>query len=188
MKLIVGLGNPGKEYENTRHNIGYKVLDYLAQKNNLVFSSKKFNAEYCDLDINGEKTILIKPLLYMNLSGQVVKKYVDFYKIDINNIIVIQDDLDMPVGKIKFCFNRNSGGHNGIKNIIENIGTKEFLRLKIGILNDNKGDTIDYVLGNFTKEENLKLKESFIILSDLLEDFDKFSPAELMSKYNGIVK
>ena len=121
MKLVVGLGNPGKEYVNTRHNIGYSLLDYLCD--NEEFVNEKFNALYKEINIDGEKVMLIKPLTYMNLSGEAVRKYVSFYKINFNNILIIQDDLDMNLGKIKFVFNSSSGGHNGIKDIEKNLNS-----------------------------------------------------------------
>ena len=117
MKLIVGLGNPGREYENTRHNVGFQLLDLIATKKNLDFNKNKFNASYCECNINGEKVALVKPLSYMNLSGGVVAKFVSFYKIDFKDILVIQDDLDMRVGRVKIVHNSSSGGHNGIKDI-----------------------------------------------------------------------
>lgn len=182
MKLVVGLGNPGKEYINTRHNIGYSLLDYLCD--NEEFVNEKFNALYKEINIDGEKVMLIKPLTYMNLSGEAVRKYVSFYKINLNNILIIQDDLDMNLGKIKFVFNSSSGGHNGIKDIEKNLNSKEYLRLKIGISNDKLLDTKDYVLGKFNKDELEILNNSYYKLRDLLSDFVKLNKNELMCKYN----
>ena len=105
MKLIVGLGNPGKEYENTRHNIGFQLLDLIASKKGLEINKDKFNAKYCECNVNGEKVILVKPLSYMNLSGTVVSKFVSFYKLETKDILIIQDDLDMRVGRIKIVHN-----------------------------------------------------------------------------------
>ena len=127
MKLVVGLGNPDKEYEKTRHNIGFMYLDYIVGKD--CFSlNKKNNALECEKIINNTKILFIKPLSYMNLSGEVILKYLKYYKIDINDLLVIHDDLDMPLGSYKLLYNRGDGGHNGIKNIILNINSKEFLR------------------------------------------------------------
>ena len=128
--------------------------------------------------------MLIKPLTYMNLSGEAVRKYVSFYKIDLDDILIIQDDLDMNLGKIKFVFNSSSGGHNGIKDIEKNLNSKEYLRLKIGISNDKLLDTKDYVLGNFNKDELEILNNSYYKLRDLLSDFVKLNKNELMCKYN----
>lgn len=184
MKLVVGLGNPGREYENTRHNIGFELLDYIGG-DSLVFSeNKKFNALEADMMVNGKKVILIKPLSYMNLSGTVVRKYTSFYNILPSDILVIQDDLDMEFGKIRVSFDSSSGGHNGIKNIIENIGTKEFTRLKIGISNNKKIDTKDYVLGKFSKEEKEKLDNTFFKLGNIINDFVLYDNDKLKQIYN----
>ena len=184
MKLIVGLGNPGKEYENTRHNMGFIFLDNFAEVHNTNIDKEKYNGLYSQTIINGEKVILLKPLSYMNLSGEVVKRYVDYFKIDVNDILVISDDLDLTFGKIRLRPDGSSGGHNGLKNIALHLGTEKFKRLKIGISNDKSIDTKDYVLGKFSKEEkekinNLKEEISNILFDYLNTDFDK-----LMCKYN----
>lgn len=146
MKLVVGLGNFGKQYDYTRHNVGFIVLDnYLKD----VAWKEKFNALYY---IKGD-ICFIKPLTYMNNSGDAVVAFKNYYKIDIKDILVIQDDLDMKVGTYKVKNNSSDGGHNGIKSIINRLGSNGFARLKIGILNDTKNDVIDFVLGKFSKEE-----------------------------------
>ena len=184
MKLIVGLGNPGKEYEKTRHNIGYIFIDYFASKNKIEIDKEKFNGLYAQAVINDEKVILLKPLSFMNLSGEVVKKYVDYFKIDINDILIINDDLDMNIGKIRLRPDGSSGGHNGLKNIALHLNTEKFKRLKIGISNNKDIDTKDYVLGKFNKDEgeiinNIKETVSNILFDFINTDFDK-----LMCKYN----
>ena len=184
MKLIVGLGNPGKEYENTRHNIGFIFIDYFAEKNKATIDKERFNGLYTQITINNEKVILLKPLSYMNLSGEVVRKFVDYFKIDINNILIISDDLDMNFGKLRLRPDGSSGGHNGLKNIALNLNTEGFKRLKVGISNNKDIDTKDYVLGKFSKEEketinNLKEQVSNILGDFITTDFDK-----LMCKYN----
>ncbi len=184
MRLIVGLGNPGKEYENTRHNIGFKLLNYIAKNNNLEFSRNKFNGDYIEMSIDGEKVILLKPLSYMNLSGGVVEKFVSFYKISLDDILVIQDDLDMSFGRVKIVYDSSSGGHNGIKDIERCLGSKEYARLKIGIANDKSVDTKDYVLGKFTDEEETVLLSVFKDLVNVIDDFCTMSLDRLMSKYN----
>ena len=184
MKLIVGLGNPGHEYENTRHNIGFQLLNYIAKSKNIQFLRNKFNGEYTEMSINGEKVILLKPLSYMNLSGTVVEKYVSFYKIDVHDILIIQDDLDMNFGRVKIVHNSSSGGHNGIKDIERCLGTKEYTRLKIGIANDKSIDTKDYVLGKFTEEEKNVLQLVDKNLVNVIDDFCTMSLDRLMSKYN----
>lgn len=187
MKLIVGLGNPGNEYSKTRHNIGFQLLDYIASSNNIEFKSdKKFNAECATCMVNGEKVHLIKPLSYMNLSGIVVSKYANFYNIASSDILVIQDDLDMDFGKIRILYDSTSGGHNGIKNIIECLGTKEFTRLKIGISNNKNYDTKDYVLGKFSKEESDILTNIYSNLENIINDFIELDTDKLKQKYNSM--
>lgn len=182
MKLIVGLGNPGDEYKNTRHNIGFMVVDnYLNNDNNFII---KFNGMYKRQKVNNEDVIFLKPLSYMNLSGKVVKNYVDYFKININDILIISDDLDMPCFKIKLKYKGSSGGHNGLKNISENLHTEEFKRLKIGISNDKTIDTKTYVLSKFNKEELELLNKKLEITKNIINDFVEMDFEKLMSKYN----
>ena len=184
MRLIVGLGNPGKEYENTRHNIGFNVLNRYLEKNNLKLDKDKFNGLFTKTSINGEDVILLEPQTFMNLSGDAVRKVMDFYKINIDDILVIQDDLDMEVGKIKLKEKSSSGGHNGIKDIEQKLGTNNFKRLKVGISNDKNRDTKDYVLGKFSKEEKEILDKSYDICLNIIDDFFKMNFDLLMGKYN----
>ena len=183
MKLVIGLGNPTCEYDNTRHNVGFMFLDYLFGKNSFILN-KKFNAMECEKVINGERILFIKPLSYMNLSGEVVFKYVSYYKINVNDILVIQDDLDMPIGKYKLLFNHGDGGHNGIKNIILNVNSKEFLRLKIGISKSTMINTKDYVLGKFNSSEINSINNVFNELSNFISDYVSLNRDLLMGKYN----
>lgn len=184
MKLIVGLGNPGKEYENTRHNIGFMILDNYARINNFDISNKKFNGLYEKIKINSQDVIFLKPLSYMNLSGEVVKAFVDYFKIDIENILIINDDLDLEVGKFKLKPFGSSGGHNGLKNIALNLQTEKYKRFKIGISNNKSIDTKDYVLGKFT-DEDLKIYDGIFKISvDIIDDFIKTDFDRVMSKYN----
>ena len=177
MKLIVGLGNPG------RHNVGFMYLDYIFD-NKFVFN-KRFNAMEYIFSKNGEKIIVIKPYTFMNFSGDAVIKYVNYYKIDISSVLVIQDDLDMPVGKIKLLYNHGDGGHNGIKSIVNSLNGKAFLRLKIGISKSSDIDTKDFVLGIFNNDELEKVKNSFKKLSSFIDDFIDFKNRDLLiSKYN----
>lgn len=182
MKLVVGLGNPGNEYNNTRHNIGFMFLDFILDDNFLL--NKKMNALEYDTIINGERVVFIKPLSYMNLSGEVVSKYLSFYKLSSNDLFVIQDDLDLPLSLYKVMFNHGDGGHNGIKDIIKNINTKEFMRLKIGISKNKDMDTKDYVLGRFSKEDLDNLNKCFFKLKDVIYDFISLDYSNFMQKYN----
>ena len=184
MKLVVGLGNPGREYEKTRHNIGFITIENYADKLGVLINKSKFNGLYGEVLINGEKVILLKPQSYINLSGEVIRKFVDFYKINISDILIIHDDLDLNVGTYKIKQKGSSGGHNGLKNIELHLGTQEYKRIKIGISNNKNIDTKDYVLGKLSKEENDKLdlveKEVLVIL----DDYFKVSFSDLMAKYN----
>ena len=156
MKLIIGLGNPGKEYEKTRHNAGFLVVDELADGMQYsVFSiQQKFNAEISEGIINNEKIILAKPQTFMNNSGQAIKAVLDYYKIDTEDIIVIHDDLDIPTGEFKISKNKNSGGHKGVQSIIDHLGTKDFIRIRIGIMIENKKTpTEKFVLERFSEKE-----------------------------------
>lgn len=184
MKLIVGLGNPGKEYEKTRHNIGFMVLDKFLNKNNITNFKNKFDGIYYETSYNGEKVILLKPQKYMNLSGEVVKKYVDFYKINIEDILIISDDLDMPCGKIKLKYTGSSGGHNGLKNIELHLGTKGYKRLKIGIANNKNTETKDYVLGKFNSEDMESVDKATTTGVLIIEDYFNLTFENLMNKYN----
>ena len=181
-KLIVGLGNPGKEYVNTRHNTGFIVIDYYAEKKGLSFKEEK-GGLYSSFNNNGNKYILLKPLSYMNNSGDVVKKYVDYYKIDIDDILIIYDDKDFDVGTFKVKIDGSSAGHNGIKNIIENLKTEDFKRLKVG-LSKNNVDMVSFVLGKFNNDERCKLNVVLNETNDILDDYFVMTFDNLMNKYN----
>ena len=186
MKLIVGLGNPGKEYENTRHNIGFMAIDNYVKLHNLGDFKEKFNGLFLKYQLGDEQVILVKPLSFMNLSGDVVRKYVDYFKVDINDILIIHDDLDMPVGKIKLKFGGSSGGHNGIKDISLKLGTEDYKKLKVGIANNKNMDTKDYVLGRFSKDEKVLIDEAIIETGTIIDDYFKYPFNDLMSRYNGV--
>ena len=181
MKLIVGLGNPGKEYENTRHNIGFMTLDnYLG---NISWKNDK-NAYTYKTKINNEDVLFIKPTTFMNLSGIAVSHYVNYYKIALKDILIIQDDLDLDLGATRLKISSSSGGHNGIKSIIEHLNTKDFLRLKVGISKPNN-DIIDFVLSKFNKEELQELNNTFTKTNNIINDFINNENIErLMNKYN----
>lgn len=180
MKLIVGLGNIGKEYNNTRHNIGFMVLDnYLGDDG----WHNKFNGSYQEKIVNGEKIIFLKPSTYMNNSGDALIKYFNYYNIKINDLLVIQDDLDLELGKYKLKKNSSSGGHNGIKSIINALGSNEFARLKIGIGN-NKDNVIDYVLGKFNKSELDIINEELKVISNIIDSFINEGIDKTMNVYN----
>lgn len=185
MKLIVGLGNPGKEYDNTRHNIGFMFIDsYLSNKFSLIDWKKKFNGLYYEVMNNGEKTIFLKPLSYMNLSGGVVSQFINYYKIDINDILVVSDDMDLLIGNFKLKDKGSCGGHNGLRDIERNLKTAEYKRLKIGISKNNDINTKDYVLGKFSTQDMKVYKDLFSELFKTIDDFYVLSFGDLMNKYN----
>ena len=184
MKMIVGLGNPGKEYENTRHNMGFMVIDNFAKFHDVSIDKNKFNALYTHLFIEGEKVLLVKPLSYMNLSGQVVQSFANYYDISYSDILVISDDLDLDFLDYRLRLFGSSGGHNGLKNIEDCLGTNRFRRFRIGISNNKDIDTKDYVLGKFSKGDIEVINEFLPKTIDILNDFIKLSFERLMSKYN----
>lgn len=172
MKLIVGLGNIGNEYFETRHNIGFMVLDNIASKLNLTFKNEaKFKGMIASYTINGEKILLLKPTTYMNLSGESLALVMKFYKIEAKDILVIHDDLDMDVAKIRFRQSGSAGGHNGIKSIIASINTENFNRIKIGISKDKFIPIVDYVLGHFKKEEKELIDNAINHVADAVIDY-----------------
>lgn len=173
MKLIVGLGNPDKEYQNTRHNLGWLVLDALAEKKQLKWTRHQSGHSLTtDFSLGKEKIILAKPLTYMNNSGQAVSSLQKFFKISTNDLLVIYDDIDLPFGKIRISNNRSAGGHNGVESIINQIKSKDFKRIRLGI-GPQTGPAEDFVLKKFNSSEKIKLSEiidtSHLILETILE-------------------
>lgn len=182
MKLIVGLGNPGKEYENTRHNVGFLVLDYFLGSD--INWKEKNNGLYYIEGYGDDKIIYLKPLTYMNLSGDCVRAFVNFYKIDIKDILIVQDDLDLPFLKYRLKYKSSSGGHNGIKSIISNLGTDAIPRLKIGIAHDKSIDTKDYVLGSFSNDDMKKFNTELETYSCIIRNFIKYDIDYCISRFN----
>ena len=171
MKLIVGLGNPGKDYEKTRHNAGFMCIDEVAKKLNMSFDTKKFKALIAMGFVGGEKVILMKPQTYMNLSGEAVGECARFYNVDLEDILVISDDLDLPIGKIRLRAKGSSGGQNGLKNIIAHLGSQEFKRIRIGIGNNKNYDTKDYVLGKISKDDQVLFDDAKVRAANEAVDF-----------------
>ena len=184
MKLIVGLGNPGNEYKNTRHNIGFMVIDeYLKTKENPKLK-EKFGGLYYEFNFNNEKIILLKPQEYINLSGNVVKRFMDYYNINIDDILIINDDLDLSIGDYKLKPSGGSGGHNGLKNIEQNLGSKLYKRLKIGISNNKSINTKDYVLGKLNSDEMEIINNVIYKSVNIINDYLNIKFEDLMTKYN----
>ncbi|MFA9397931.1 MAG: aminoacyl-tRNA hydrolase [Clostridiaceae bacterium] len=184
MYLIVGLGNYGLKYKNTRHNAGFDVIDLLSKEYNIKINRQKFKGEIGDGEIEGEKVILLKPLTYMNLSGESVREAASFYKIDPENIIVISDDISLNLGKIRIRQKGSAGGHNGLKNIILNISSQEFPRIKIGVGQDDT-DLKSYVLGKFSKQDKEVIEEVYGVAIKAIVVIIKEGCMEAMNKYNG---
>ena len=184
MKMIVGLGNPGKEYENTRHNMGFIVLDNFAKSLGISIDKNKFNALYKDLFVAGEKVLLVKPLSYMNLSGEVVQKFSNYYDVDYSDILVISDDLDLDFLDYRLRLFGSSGGHNGLKDIERCLGSNHFKRFRIGISNNKNINTKEYVLGKFSKNDINSIDKFLPKTVDILNDFVTMDFEKLMSKYN----
>ena len=162
MYLIAGLGNPTREYENTRHNVGFETIDILADKAGTTVTEKKHKALYGKGYIGGQKVILAKPQTYMNLSGESIREIADFYKIEPENIIILCDDINLSEGQLRIRLKGSAGGHNGLKNIISHLGTQEFPRIRIGVGEKPRGmDLADYVLGRFPKEQQAVMEEAY---------------------------
>lgn len=159
MKLIVGLGNPGKEYDNTRHNVGFMVMDRLSDVFNVSISTSKFKGEYVKFKYHGEDIIFLKPMTYMNLSGESVIQVLHYFKMSADDLLVIYDDLDMPTGKLRLRESGSAGGHNGVKSIIAQLKTQSFKRIRVGIDKHPRIKVVDYVLGHFTKEQQPLIDE-----------------------------
>ena len=185
MKLIVGLGNPGKKYENTRHNTGFAVIDRTLAKLNVELDKNKFNADYTMINRNGEKIYILKPLTYMNLSGEAVVPFMKYFNIDPEDLVVVHDDLDLPVGKIRLRQSGSCGGQNGMRNIIDLFGDSNIKRIRVGIGKDPLIPVVDYVLGKTKKEDLEVYNQALDKASDALIywlDHDDFS--KVMSNFN----
>ena len=185
--IIVGLGNIGKEYECTHHNIGFMVLDEVAKANNLEFKlEKKHQAFIAEYIYKGEKHLLVKPTTYMNNSGISVRSIIDYYKKTNEDVLIIYDDLDLPLGQIRIRKNGSAGGHNGIKSIIAHLNTQEFSRVRIGIKKEKEMDTINYVLSKFSKKELDVLKPTLELMPRMIDDYLTNGTNYIMNHYNGV--
>ena len=186
MYIIAGLGNPGKEYENTRHNIGFDVIDRLAEEENIAVMESKHKALIGKGYVAGQKVILAKPQTFMNLSGESIREIVDYYKVDdTSELIVISDDISLDVGQIRIRKKGSAGGHNGLKNIIKMLGHDTFTRVRMGVGEKPKNyDLADYVLGHFTKEEQAIFAERFDEVYDAVQLIVMGDITEAMNRHN----
>lgn len=185
MKCIVGLGNPGSKYESTRHNIGFMVIDELLKRNDWKLDKEKYKGLYTIQHMSGDKLMLIKPLTYMNLSGEAVSSLMDYYEIDLEDLIIIYDDLDLEPGKLRLRQKGGHGGHNGIRSLTDHLGTKSFQRIRLGIGRpDTPMPVPDYVLGNFSKNEQEVIKDSIKRAADACEAWLNKPFLEVMNSFN----
>ena len=186
MFIVVGLGNPGREYENTRHNVGFFCIDMLAKENNIDVIECKHKALIGKGYINSQKVILVKPQTFMNLSGESVCDVIDYYKIDEKmNLIVIYDDVSLPVGQLRIRKKGSAGGHNGIKNIIAHLGHDTFMRIKVGVGEKPKGyDLADYVLGHFSEQDKKIITDSTKGMSEATKLMMEEKIEAAMNKFN----
>lgn len=189
MKCIVGLGNIGRKYQDTRHNVGFMALDALLDKHNIEMNQQKFNGLYTVATINGEKVLIIEPMTYMNASGEAVRPLMDYFKIDIKDLIVLYDDLDMPPGRLRLRQKGSAGGHNGIRSLIQHLGTDQFKRIRIGIGRPpGRVPVVNFVLQKFSADEMITIRHVLDKTNEALEAFiDNERFENIMNQYNGDV-
>ncbi|SHI96756.1 peptidyl-tRNA hydrolase [Geosporobacter subterraneus DSM 17957] len=184
MIVIVGLGNPGRQYEGTRHNVGFEVIDLLSSRNQIPVNKIKFKALVGEGFIGNQKVLLVKPQTYMNLSGQSLLEIMNFYKLDSQQIIVVYDDIDIETGKLRIRAKGSAGTHNGMRSIIYEIQTDDFPRVRIGIGKPRFGDLADYVLGRLVKEERELVSIALRDAAEAVEVFVKQDIQTAMNQYN----
>ena len=183
--LVAGLGNPGQKYQNTRHNMGFLTVELLAEQKGVKLNKVKFKSAYNILEFAGCKCLVMKPQTYMNLSGEAVREAAQFYKIPAERVLVIYDDVSLPVGKLRVRPSGSAGGHNGLKNIAELLGTEDFARMRFGVGGDfPRGHQVDYVLGEWTAEEREALPERLKIFGDAILSFATVGIERTMNFFN----
>ena len=185
MFLIVGLGNPEEDYSNTRHNMGFDTINKISRECNIEVNKKKFNGLYGSGIINNEKVILLKPQTYMNLSGDSIIEFIKFYKVELEKVIVIYDDIDLQPGVVKVRKKGGAGSHNGMKSVVQKLGSIEFPRVRVGIgTPEHKGDLINYVIGHISDEEKKVLEKGTTIAKDAVLEILKNGIDNAMNKIN----
>ena len=185
--LVVGLGNPGSKYENTRHNMGFLALDILAEKEKLTFNKLRFKAWTATVELGGEKVLVMKPQTYMNLSGESVGEAARFYKIPAEHVLVISDDISIGTGKLRIRPNGSAGGHNGLKSIIQHLGSDRFPRIKVGVGSPQHAehDIVDWVIGKPMGEDAKVLRQTLEKAADAVSAVISQGPEKAMNKFNG---
>lgn len=185
MYLIIGLGNPEKDYAGTRHNMGFDVINELSKEYNIPVDKSKFKGLYGSGMIENEKVILLKPQTFMNLSGESVREVIDFYKISPEDIIVVYDDIDISIGNIRIRKSGSAGTHNGMKSVVQHLNTSDFYRIRVGIGRPNEHiDMINYVIGHVSKEEHTVLEQGILKAKDAIVEIIKNDIDKAMNKYN----
>ena len=185
MKLVVGLGNPGKRYDNTRHNVGFMVVDVLAAAPGVGKTQDRFDAEVAEWLEDNEKILLMKPQTFMNLSGRAVQEAVDFYQIELEDVLIIADDMNLPLGKLRFRARGTHGGHNGLRDIQNHLGTTEYSRLRIGVDAPNEqNDAIDHVLGKFKPSERSTMEDAISLAVQGVVLWTREGIRKCMNQYN----
>jgi PTH1 family peptidyl-tRNA hydrolase len=185
MKVVVGLGNPGNRYAGTRHNVGFAVVDALAKSGGIDRYRTRFQADLAELREGGETILLVKPQTYMNLSGQAVRQVLDFYQVAPDSLLVVCDDINLPLGKLRFRARGSHGGHNGLRDIQGHLGTNEYSRLRIGVGAPDEDDTVDHVLGRFRPVEKPVMEEALARAVQGVALWWKEDIEKCMNEYNG---
>lgn len=185
MYIVVGLGNPGKDYSNTRHNVGFDTIDVLANRNNIKINKIKFKSVFGEGTIGNEKVLLVKPQTYMNNSGIAVREIYQFYKVPIENILVVVDDIDIDFASVRIRLKGSAGSHNGMKSIIYHLQRDDFPRIKIGIgKRHEEQDLADFVLSRFSKDERIDIDSTILTAAEAIEMIIKENINQAMNKYN----
>lgn len=185
MKMIVGLGNIGPQYTKTRHNTGFMTVEAFAKEHGILLNNRKMEAKFGIGVVDGHKVIIVEPTTFMNESGRAVHPLMEYYDVAVEDVIIVHDDMDLPLGKIRFRDKGSAGGHNGIKSIISHLGTKEFARLKVGIEHPKQVSVVDYVLGKFTADQTPLLNQAIDkAKAGLLDWVNGMAIRDLENKYN----
>lgn len=184
MKIIAGLGNPGKEYENTKHNVGFLTIDILAEKYDIKVNKIKFKGLVGEGMIDGEKVMLVKPQTYMNLSGQCLREVMGFYKLDIEDLVVIYDDIDLPMGNLRIRKKGSAGTHNGMRSIIYDLQDDGFPRIRVGIGGERKGDLANYVISGFSGDDKQTVRDAIVKAAEAAACLVEYGANKAMADYN----
>ncbi len=185
--IIIGLGNPGKKYENTRHNVGFDTVELLSRRHGITITKLKHKALLGDGKISGKRVILVKPQTFMNLSGESVREILEWYKVPVKNIIIIYDDIDLPAGKLRLRPKGSAGTHNGMRSVIYQIESDEFPRIRIGVGGPPEGwELADYVLSKLSGEDKKKVEEAIVYAADAVEEIVKSGIDVAMNKFNSL--